>query len=183
MRTVLYAAALLLLVPRAGNAQAQPLQPDQRIRIVAPEAGFPHPIAGTVVAVRGDTLLMQVGPRSSATGVQVSLPVSSIVQLERSAGPRNRATYGLFGLALGTGLGAAAGHLHYRMQAVYTDGVTESGRESLRPQLTVAGALIGTVVGVMLPGEQWNRARLGDWITLDTSPSVDGTGLGLRVTF
>lgn len=182
MRTALFAAALLLL-PHAGVAQAQPLQPDQRIRIVAPQAGFPSPVAGTVVAVRGDTLLMQLGPRRNPTGVQISLPLSSIVQLERSAGPRNRATHGLFGLALGTGLGAAAGHLHYRMQAVYTDGVTESGRESLRPQLTVAGALIGTLVGVMLPGERWTRARLGDWITLDATPPAEGTGLGLRVAF
>lgn len=182
MRTILYAAALLLL-PHAGLAQAQPLQPDQRIRIIAPEAGFPSPVVGNVVAVRGDTLLMRLASRSSATGVQVSLPVNSIVQLERSAGPRNRVTNGLFGLALGTGLGAAAGHLHYNMQAVYTDGVNVSGRESLRPELTVAGALIGTVVGVMLPGERWTRARLGDWVALDASPRAGGTALAVRVRF
>jgi hypothetical protein len=180
LRIALFAAALLLL-PRA--ATAQPLQADQRIRVVAPEAGFPSPVTGTVVAVRGDSLLMQLGRRRTAGGVQVSLPLGSIVQLERSAGHRSRATYGALGLVVGTGLGAAAGRLHYRMQAVAYVGDEEIGRQSLHTELTVAGALIGTAVGVMLPGERWTRARLGDWATLDASPRAGGTALALRVRF
>lgn len=181
MRCIALAAVLLLL---AGPAAAQDrLQPDERVRVVAPAAGFAQPIVGTVVGIYADTLRMRLGPRGDAGAVQVSVPVATITRLERSAGQGSRATHGLLGAVVGTGLGAVAGQLQYRMQSHHVDRLGEvSGRESLRTELTIAGAVIGTAVGVLLPGERWRRVPvLGSLAS--AGAGQPGAALGFTIAF
>lgn len=177
------AVALLLAAPPACAQRQGRLQPDERVRVAAPAAGLPDPIAGTVVKVHADTLTMYLGARRDSGGVQVSIPIAAITRLDRSAGPRSRVTHGLLGGVLGTGLGAVAGHLHYRMQSyqVTETGQEAGGRESLRTELTVAGAVIGGLVGALRPGERWRRAPV--LASFAAGAGARGARLGLRISF
>lgn len=180
---VVAAVVLQLALPQSIHGQQQGrLQPGERVRVVAPAAGVSDPIAGTVVELRRDTLTMQLGSRTRPTAVQVSIPVTAVTRLERSAGARNRVANGVLGVVAGTGLGAVAGQLHYRMQSYQVTEVGEEreGRESLRTELTVAGAVIGTVVGVLLPGERWRRVPVLGSLTAGGSGGT-GTRLGFRI--
>ncbi|HEX2208182.1 MAG TPA: hypothetical protein VHG93_10910 [Longimicrobium sp.] len=179
-------AAALLLAPTAMAAQSQDrVQPDERVRIVAPSAGYDEPVAGTVVELRADTLTLQLGPQREAAGVQVAVPVATIMRLERSAGPGNRVTHGVLGTVIGTGAGAAMGLFHYKLQSVQIleqTGEEIGGREDWRVPITVAGAVIGTVVGVLMPGERWVRVPVLDALTSIQS-NVSADGLSVHVTF
>lgn len=169
----LAAAAGLALAPAVLGAQRQaPIGPEDRIRIVAPAAGLHEPVAGTVLQVRADTVVLQMN------AVQMTVPISAIRTLERSAGQGSRVRYGIYGGLLGTALGYAAGQVQYRAQAGYFRDRQVHGRDSHVVEFTVAGAALGALVGALLPGERWKPAPV---LQSFVPAGAGGAGVSFRV--
>lgn len=177
-------AAVLAVLPSVLHAQdSQPIRPSDRLRFTAPSAGFATRVVGTVMEVRDGEMHVAVGRSpTDPAAMLVVVPVAAVTQLERSQGKHSRVRTGIYGTVLGTGLGALAGVLQSRAQTHQTDQFDRTrGRESHVTEIAIAGAAIGTAVGVLLPGERWRPLGV-------TALSVDRTAtrgavLGLRVSF
>lgn len=179
-------AAALAVLPSALHAQdSEPVRPNDRLRFAAPSAGFATPVVGTLVEVRGGDMHVAVGRSATdPAAMLVVVPVVAVTQLERSDGPRNRVRTGIYGTVLGTGLGFLAGTLQHRMQTHETDQFgNKTGLDSHVAEITVAGAAIGTAVGVLLPGERWRPIGRAALAVGRAPASGAGTTLGLRVSF
>ncbi|HLM68494.1 MAG TPA: hypothetical protein VK358_13240 [Longimicrobium sp.] len=177
-------AAALAVLPAVLHAQdSQPIRPSDRLRFTAPSAGFATPVVGTVVEVRDGDMHVAVGRSpTDPAAMLVAVPVAAVTQLERSEGKRSRVRQGIYGTVLGAGLGALAGVLQSRMQTHQTDQFDRtSGLESHVTEITIAGAAIGTAVGVLLPGERWRPVGTAA-LSLDRTASR-GAGLGIRLSF
>ncbi|HEX8430319.1 MAG TPA: hypothetical protein VF625_03490, partial [Longimicrobium sp.] len=97
----IFLVALLLLLPRPGAAQEHiRLEPEERIRLVAPKAGIGRARAATVLQMHGDSVLIQLN------GLQRDVALSQIQSLEISRGTGSRKRWALTGGAIGTVVGS-----------------------------------------------------------------------------
>ena len=173
-------AAALALLPSVLCAQDTLVHADQRIRFVAPGAGYVTPVTGTVVEVRGEDLHLTL---AEPEGMLVVVPVSSITRLERSEGRRSRVRYGAYGLAQGTALGAVAGEGHSRLRSRWAGFPDPDSLDTYATEFTLAGALIGAMVGALRPGEQWRSVGPAS-LSVASSVSAGGApALSLRIEF
>jgi len=142
---------LLLAAPAAAAAQqAAPVVPGERVRVRVAPSGRHY--TGNLAALRSDTLILDAPRRRS-----LSLPLGSVVGLERSRGPgrcRSRPGARLSRVALGTVTGALLGGV-ISYQATKC---TECDSSGIGMLLGVpAGATLGLVVGAVVGGERWER--------------------------
>jgi hypothetical protein len=128
--------------------QAAPVGAGQRVRV---RAGVPlryH--TGTVAALHVDTLVLDQGRRG-----RVALPLASVVQLERSAGPGRCAAPGArLACIVGGGLvGALVGGV-----IGYTTTQGPGDLSGIGVLWGVpAGLVVGMLVGNFVGGERWER--------------------------
>ena len=144
----------LLAATLAATAAAQPAKP------IANWANLNQLVTGAEIRVtlaNGKTLrgfMQRVTPESlaiNATTSQETLPRQDIRRVDQKR-PGHRGRNTLIGLAVGTGVGLAAGAV----------ADSKSGRYDMFPNggkvvLTPVGAIIGTVVGVALPTGGWRE--------------------------
>jgi hypothetical protein len=135
-----------LVIPAAAQEPA-PLAVGQRVRVRVGETGRLH--AGTLAALRGDTLVLDRGPRGP-----LALPLSSVMQLERSRGPGRCRRPGarLECVVLWTLVGAVAGSV-IAYQATRCTNCDSSGIGVILG--LPVGAGVGFVVGAVIGGERW----------------------------
>ena len=116
MRTnALVLAASLLVLPSALSAQQPPpIEPGVRVRVTRPE-GNPGGLEGTILSIRGDTLVLQQDVRSPRArrrvSAETSIALPSITKLEVSLERKSHwllgaVPIGLAGCLLGAGIGS-----------------------------------------------------------------------------
>jgi len=144
----------LLAATLAATAAAQPAKP------IANWANLNQLVTGAEIRVtlaNGKTLrgfMQRVTPESlaiNATTSQETLPRQDIRRVDQKR-PGHRGRNTLIGLAVGTGVGLAAGAVA-DSRAGPGIWLPNLGKEVLAP----LGALIGTVVGVALPTGGWRE--------------------------
>jgi hypothetical protein len=173
-RHILVLAAHLLLLPSALVAQSS-VEAEQQVRIHAPDAGIERGTIGTVLDVKGDTLVLQTtGYHPQRVGMQLTqrnVPLSSIESLEVPTGTQNRLQSSIVGAVIGTGLGALAATVDrsYSLAAfdqppcpstaIRCREVFPAYPGSRSVAITVTGTALGTVAGYLWPGRRWRRVN------------------------
>jgi hypothetical protein len=190
----------------AASARAQDLstlRPEQRVRVQAPGLNIHSRTAATVIEVRRDTLVVQIGSRNRVTGealgVQTALPFTEITRLEVSQGKGNRARNAAFGLVVGTAAGAAAAVLHDRLSIGPTDSVRVPcqigvdcpfGYRNGPPEpdsrekviITGVGAGLGLLFGALFPADRWIAVPVRPRVRV-VPAGGSGTEMGLVVAW
>ena len=146
-----FLAALMLLAPAAGSAQAVPtVEPGTRVRVTLAGPTLRREI-GTWKALTDTTLQLDTGANP------IAIPLAVIERIERSAGRRRSLAGGIAGFVIGAAAGGAAGCLANRDDY----GVFCGGQSDTK---VVAGAAIGAVAGaalgaVLFGGERWTAVE------------------------
>jgi len=160
--------ALLALVPCTAHGQYAAFVPGTRVQITRGQAS--RPIIGTVIAQRGDSLIL----RNDRAGERVSVALSSIGQLQ--IGHKGQNGYLVLakagaGLLVGAAAGAVAGPLFTGAclssnkdpehlagcSAALMEG-EGSGHAAVLGGL--GGALIGAVAGLVTGAERWEAVDI-----------------------
>lgn len=183
MNRILLALAALALASGSAQAQTLSVQPEQQVRIQAPEAGLRRLTNATVMAVRGDTVIVQTAVRDTVRDTRVlgqyAVPFAHLRRLEVHAGTLNRAG----GVARGAVAGGAAGVLgalfHKRFSnrpfevepcdpATPLEECPFPAERRLLPYdhkksavIIGAGVGLGMVVGALKPGRAWRSVLPG----------------------
>jgi hypothetical protein len=172
--------ALLLLVPCPVAAQSHiRLEPEQRIRLVAPEAGIGRARAATVLQMHGDSVLIQVN------GMQRTVALADIQGLETSLGKGSRKRWALTGGAIGTvvGSGAALWARNNWLREVPVDvpgGVkhySERYSNTVLAGVAVTGTVLGVAIGALYPSDRWERVPL----RAGAAATESGVGVGFTL--
>ena len=166
--TRLMIPTLLTLVWAApGLAQkAPPLETGAVVRINSPAA------SGRYVIERhsGQTLTLR-----DSTGSTVQIPLASVTELSVSRGRRPAGARALrgagFGLLVGAGSGAVIGFVSGDDPDGFISLTAEEKALGMGVLLGGAGALIGTVIGLLSRGEEWEPVPLS---SIRTGASSDG---------
>ncbi len=171
---LLFPAALACAASQLSRAQ-QPVQllAGQRVRVTAPSAGLNAEHA-FLLAAASDTLIVgRTEVRSDAGAprvdtVRTAVPIASLVSLEVLAARRSHAlAYGAGGAVVGAGALYLLVKALERDQCGWTDYFCIDRSEARGPetQALVAGAVLGTVAGVLLgrkaAAERWEQVPLG----------------------
>lgn len=172
--------ALLLLLPRPAASQEHiRLEPEQRIRLIAPKAGIGRARAATVLQMHGDSVLLQVN------GLQREVALSQIQGLEVSRGRGSRRRGAITGGVIGTTLGAGAAYWVHNSfprkvgtpvpsclppssgQPTSTPGCPVGMKYHDEPYppavlagIAVTGTVLGVAIGAMFPSDRWERVPL-----------------------
>jgi hypothetical protein len=183
----------------AHAQSANPVRPEQEVRIQGPRSGLGRLTHGTVMSVSGDSIVVQTAVRDTVRGGRVlgqyAVPLADVWRLEVLAGHSNRTA----GMAKGGLIGAGAGVLGVMVQKrfstrPYVDVPCDSGlppeqcpfppEVRLAPYdngraaaIVGAGALLGIVVGALKPGRAW-RSVLPRAVDAEAGPAQGG---GVRV--
>ena len=189
--SVVTAAMVAAAEPAAAQAPAAlPIADGTRARVTAPALGPSRRVA-TVIAQRGDTLVL----RSEGALNSVAVPLAGVTGLEVSRGRHTRVRRGLaVGLVTGAVVGAVASYAAYKPD---TCGETELGcflsplPEFSRSDETVLGAIgggllgaaVGSVVGLAWRTERWERVSLPPRIARVRLAPTPGGGLAIGVAF
>jgi hypothetical protein len=179
---------LALAYPATLVAQAAPtaatLAPGARVRVTTSGSGRQ---IGTVVAHRGDTLLVRWPEFANA----VAVPLDGVSRLEVSTGRHRRVVKGLM---LGTAIGGVTGVLIGAASYEPCDSTEFMGcflgptsRGESAAVVGVAGGVLGLVVG-SLAGlarhERWKPVSLGERrVAFAVTPRAHGTRLGVSLQF
>lgn len=165
---------LLLLTagfPTALSAQIAPGDP-VRLKSVSASGRF------TVVTVDSTSLHVR-----DSSGSVHEAPLATLDRLDVYRGRRSTAGGLLRGAAIGGVAGASLGIV--AGLAAGTDPqhffTTEEMVIILGVMLGGSGALAGGVIGMVAPGERWERVRVGSQLTV--VPSADGVGVGYTYRF
>jgi hypothetical protein len=159
MRRVTRTAAILavpwLAAPPPITAQetSTPLAVGERVRARVAPGGRRY--TGSLIALRSDTLVLQDRQRGA-----VSLPLLSVMQLERSRGPgwcRRRPGSRIGCVALGIVSGALIGGT-IGFQTTKCDGCDLHGIGVILG--APVGAAVGLIVGAIAGGERWERVAV-----------------------
>jgi hypothetical protein len=187
MRALVF-SLLLCLMPLAGSAgqeQAPPLEPGQRVRVTAPAAHL-YDLEATVVSLNRDTLAFSHeafhvdahGRRSRETLV-TRLPLMSITNLAVHAGTRSRTTTGmLIGGTTGFLIGALSTATYYSSDEDGYGGYVLGGA-------VVTGAIgigLGWLIGSAIRSDRWEEVPL-DPLPVEVVAVRDGIGMKVRVVF
>lgn len=169
-RPIFLALAVCLGAPL--SLAAQPLQPEQVVRVSAPSEGLGRPIIGKVVETYNDTLVVDAPGRVPFSEERVLirhyLPLSTVETLEVPDRRHARAAGTLVGAAVGTAVGFAVAKVDEKLsiaglgpkQCRDNDrDCVEQGfaYESRTLPITLGGTVIGALVGAFWPGHRWRR--------------------------
>jgi hypothetical protein len=184
-------AGLLVLAiahPATLLSQAAPtaatLAPGARVRITT--AGSERQI-GTVVAQRGDTLLVKWPEVANA----VAVPLAGISRLDVSTGRHRRVVKGLvLGTAVGSVTGALIGAASYEpceATEAFDCFLEPENRAQSAVVSGVVGGALGLVVGSLVGlarHERWKPVSLGEHrVAFAVTPRAHGTRLGVSLQF
>jgi len=150
------------------------LRPGARVRIsTVPRAAHSDWTTGTIVAVTGDSLAIQVQPESGRT---IGIARASITGLEVSRGERSSWLMGLgIGFLIGAGTGGAVGATTLSQgYDLGTAGATAAGAVIGAP----LGALLGMVIGSTIKSERWRKVP----VTVSGLGGGQSFGYAVRVT-
>ncbi|HEX8430320.1 MAG TPA: hypothetical protein VF625_03495 [Longimicrobium sp.] len=176
----IFLVTLLLLLPRPAAAQEHiRLEPEERIRLIAPKAGIGRARAATVLQMHGDSVLLQVN------GLQREVALSQIEGLEISRGTGSRKRGAITGGVIGTVLGAGAAYwVHNSFPRkvgtpvpscrppssgvpISTPGCPVGMKYHDEPYppavlagVAATGTLLGLVIGARFPSDRWERVPL-----------------------
>ena len=192
LRYVVSTAFLLSASPVAAQRPAADTLPaaGARVRVSAPPS---RRVVGTVLAYRGDTLLLQ---RATWNGAETtSVRLGEVRRLEVSVGKRRRMFNGaLLGLSAGGAAGALLGAASYSNapSRCYRDGTEvpcvislDFGRSFSAMAGGVVGAAAGLVTGLLVGArrvDRWEALELARRSSrLHVIPPVDRSGIGLAV--
>lgn len=163
--TLLAITCLTLCGP---EAVAQELSPGDRVRVQYRQAravmvgstvkqdSINEEIVGIVGELRADSL--RVTPDGSADNT--SIPLATVSKIEVSRGTHDRT---LTGMAIGTGIGFGAGFLTGVAMCSGDNCEVTGGEAGLVIGAIGAGAglLIGTVIGALSSGDDWQSVSVG----------------------
>jgi AraC family transcriptional regulator, transcriptional activator FtrA len=160
-RSAFVAAALLFAAPSSGRAQSVQVGPTStRIRIdvhTGERTLLRRPktqaLSGTLVATRGDTLLLAVQPGADP----VRVPRSSIHDLYVSRGTPNRLESAVRRATMPTLVSAAATALSLSVRQRAGDPSPARGALSA----AASAAVLSGALGLISPKERWQRVRWG----------------------
>lgn len=145
-----------------------------RVRVTAPAALTPHRQVGSVLALRGDTLVLQLRPG----GDSVALPMAQLSALELSRGRHSSTLKGFgYGMVIGTGTGilagAAWGEKGSKGEAMGMAGLF----------FGFTGLVAGGLWGTLYQSERWERTPLGVAGRVSIVPHTGGVTLSLAGRF
>jgi hypothetical protein len=182
MRPALLLALAWLAAPCIGaTAQTPTLPPGARVRVTAPAYGSARQV-GTVLALRGDTLVLQ----TAANPDTLLLPWSGVTGLEVSRGRRRQVREGIgFGFLAGAAFGMLIG---------LADGddppdsfiAFSAGEKALFAGAVLGGigAVVGGVLGAASPTDRWERVPLRSVeARVGAAPGGHGLALSLSARF
>jgi hypothetical protein len=184
-------ALLALTLPASSVLRAQSTAPaavGERVRITTPSQRGSYRIVGSVVAVQGDTLMLQ--SRELATPRPVAF--TEISNLEVSLGSRGNVRRGLlYGAVIGAGVGGVLGAATYQKPdcagATWFCGDAEPHRTGAAVAGGIVGALAGVIVGGVWgathPSERWARRSLGSGTRIGVTPAGHGAAVSLSARF
>ncbi len=181
VRAVVLAAALVL----TGSAdlfgqEAPPVAPGDRVRIAAPEIVNDR-VVGTVVALKPDTLAVNVENRDSP----LALPLASLTKLEVSQGQKSRT---LKGAGIGFLVGGAAGLATAALAcAIAGDCDADDPYTGLvYAVFGVLGAGVGTLTGAIIGStikvDRWDTVQL-DQLRVGLPPRGHGLEVSAKFVF
>lgn len=158
---------LTLCLAAPGLAQsAPPLTPGAEVRVHSPSASGRYVVDGH----SPQTLTLR-----DSTGAIVHVPLGSVTELEVSRGRRTAGSRALrgagFGLLAGAGSGAVIGFASGDDPAGFMSFSAEEKALMAGVLMGGAGAVLGTVVGLLSRGEQWEAVPLN---SVRTAPATDG---------
>jgi hypothetical protein len=172
--------ALLLLVPCPVAAQGHiRLEPEQRIRLIAPEAGIGRARAATVLQMHGDSVLIQLH------GMQRNVALADIQGLETSLGNGSRKRWALTGGAIGTVVGSGVAlwardgwkrKIPVPGQGLDND-ITERYPNTVLAGVAVTGTVLGVAIGALYPSDRWERVPL----RAGAAATESGVGVGFTL--
>ena len=162
MRIVVFLPLFVLVCVTNANAQEQPLQPGQRVRVTVPN----QDLSGhqdTFRQLRGDTLVLE----------SMWLPFDDVTRLEVHVGQQSRTGRGaglgaLSGLGFGVGL-AAIGHADCGTD----EPICDIWWIAAVPSGVVLGALVGAIVGSQTKADKWEEVPL-DRLQVSVMPQRGG---------
>ena len=190
-RATIALVILALALPASGALRAQSTAPaavGERVRITTPSQRGSYRIVGSVVAVQGDTLMLQ------SREVPTPRPVAfgEISTLEVSLGSRGNVRRGLlYGAVIGAGVGGVLAAATYQKPdcagATWICGDAEPHRTGEAVAGGIVGALAGLAVGGLWgathPSERWVRRPLGGATRVGVAPSGHGTAVSVSARF
>ena len=187
--TVLTSLFLVAAASDGLRAQASaPAAVGERVRITTPSQRGSFRYVGSVVAVQGDSVVLQT--RDLATPRAVA--ISDITGLEVSLGQRGNTRRGLiYGTVIGAGLGAVLAAVTYKKPdcagATFFCGDVTPNRSGDAVAGGILGALTGIVVGGLWgathPSERWARRSLGSATRVGVAPGGRGTTVSVVARF
>ena len=161
----------ILFAPLSGAlAQAQPVQPGQRVRVTAPAAWGVARQVGSFVGMRGDTLVV--------TGDStLACPLDWVDRLDVH---RGRKSWTLVGAGIGLVLGAGGGIAFATRDWDFCGPCTGV----IPVAIGVGGILLGAGIGAVIKTDRWEAVPLDQ---LRAQPLVDRrgrrVGLGMSIAF
>jgi hypothetical protein len=175
MHRILLLFVVSVIAAGAASAQSLPTPP-ARLRIATPELGKSTAI-GTLLAVRGDTMLMRLEDSADTT----ALAMSDLTKLEVSTGHRRPIARGLgigllAGAAIGVVVGAASGDDREGFISLSAEEKAAVGAVFFGGVGGVAGGIIGATRRV----ERWQRVSLAT-ARPTIGPGLDGRGIEIAI--
>lgn len=172
------AAALVMLVPSAAEAQGILPPIGARVRVTAPDLAM-HAVTGTIVGATADTLSIAAAKRAP----RLRIPVDKLSRLEVATG-KNR----VLGLARGAASGLVVGSLVGLGIAGLSRGEGANGIGSLVDVAILAGSagtglLIGGILGVAWAPDRWQDASLHPPANRGMGEAAATSRIGLRIAF
>jgi len=159
-----------IVVPAVG-VHAQPasaLAVGARVPVTSSTTLIPHRQVGSVIAVRGDSLVLQLQTR----GASVVLPMAQLSALELSRGRHSSTLKGFgYGMVIGTTSGILAGAVWgekgFKGEAMTMGGVL----------VGFTGLVAGGLWGTLHQSERWERTPLGVAGRVSIVPRSGGANL------
>ncbi len=184
MRRLLLSCLLLspcLQLPHLlyGQEGRAPLQPGDRIRVYAPSE-YQDRVVGSIWSMERDAILVK-----NETNITWCIAYPTITRLEVSRGRRSGASGALRGLLIGGGAGTLVGLVAVLSTCNKDDADPLECGYAWDGFAIVAsiGALLGTTLGALSPGERWEGVPL-ERLRLQPLATPDGRfGLAASVRF
>ena len=172
LRAALGASIILLLGGCAGarTSEPGPLKPGDRVRLTAPPV-VPREVKGEVRELSPEELLLSVRPSEDLV-----IPVDALGSLAIQRGTRRRVKEGAL-IGLGAGSVAFLAILAAEGGCGSSDAMCQTGMGLAVGMLAGGGALVGTLVGLLIETEIWEDQTL----PLKVEAAANGLGFEIRL--